>query len=336
MLLLINDSEGPSHVAGPHHPESPERLAAVLRAAEYGEVRDAIIRREPRPATDEELERVHGRAVLDVLERVRGRTAQLDADTAVSPTSVDVARRAAGAGLTAIEELRRGSASAAFCAVRPPGHHATPDRSMGFCLLNNVAVTAAALAAAGERVLIADFDAHHGNGTQDVFWDDPRVLFVSWHQSPLYPGTGRVDEIGGAGAEGSTVNVPLPPGATGDAYRASFDDVVGPVVEEFAPTWVLVSAGFDAHRRDPLTEMGLTAGDYAELTAELVRLVPEHRTIAFLEGGYDVAALEASAAATMAALVDVRLLPEPPSSGGIDDSEVRRLVGDVVRSQGRR
>ncbi len=172
---------------------------------------------------------------------------------------------AAGAGLTAVAALQRGEGAAAFCAVRPPGHHATPTESMGFCLVSNIAVVAAALADAGERVWIFDFDAHHGNGTQAVFYDDPRVLFVSTHQWPLYPGTGRRTETGvGAGA-GTTVNIPLPPETTGDVYLRAFDEVIAPVVDRFAPTWLLISAGFDAHRADPLTDLGLSAGDFAAL-----------------------------------------------------------------------
>lgn len=336
MLVLITDPEGATHVAGPHHPESPARLAAVLRGAERDAIREGLVRVAPRAATTEELARVHHPELLDLLETVRGRAARLDPDTAVSPTSVDVAYRAAGAGLTAIEALRDGLGSSAFCAVRPPGHHATPGRSMGFCLLNNVAVTAAALAASGERVLIADIDAHHGNGTQDVFWNDPRVLFVSWHQSPLYPGTGAVDEIGGPAAEGTTVNVPLAPGATGDSYRTTFDEVIGPIVEKFAPTWLLISAGFDAHRRDPITDMGLSAGDYAQMTAELCRLVPPGRTIAFLEGGYDLEALESSTAAMMGTLVGVDVPTESPTVGGTGSDGPRAVARLVSRAQGRR
>src|SRR5262249_41743478 len=153
-------------------------------------------------------------------------------------------------------------------------HHAVATRGQGFCLFNNVAVAAAALVERGERVLVVDWDVHHGNGTQDVFWDDPRVLFVSTHQYPAYPGTGRADEVGGARARGLTLNFPLPPGATGDAALAALDDVIAPTAEQFAPTWVLISAGFDAHRADPLADLRWTAGDYAALTARVMELAP--------------------------------------------------------------
>jgi acetoin utilization deacetylase AcuC-like enzyme len=223
---------------------------------------------------------------------------------------------AAGAGPDAVERLDRGEGDAAFLAVRPPGHHATPTRAMGFCLLNNIAVTAAALVARGERVAIIDWDAHHGNGTQDAFYADGRVLYVSLHEFPLYPYTGRLDETGTGAGEGTTINVPLPAGATGDVLLHAMDVLVGPAVEAFAPTWLLLSAGFDGHRDDPLTGLHLSSGDFAELTARSLALAPPGRRIAFLEGGYDLQALSDSTAACVAALAGADLRPEPSSSGG--------------------
>jgi acetoin utilization deacetylase AcuC-like enzyme len=193
---------------------------------------------------------------------------------------------------------------------------------MGFCLVNSIAVTAAALADRGERVAIVDWDAHHGNGTQEAFYADPRVLYASLHQSPLYPGTGRVEETGGGAGVGSTINVPVPPGTTGDVYLAAIDELVGPAIERFGATWVLVSAGFDAHRADPLTDLGLTAGDYADLTRRVAGLVPAGRVVAFLEGGYDLDALAGSAAAFIGALVDEPFRPEASTSGGPGRSAV--------------
>ena len=211
---------------------------------------------------------------------------------------------AAGAGLTAVRALQAGRAAAAFCAVRPPGHHATTHESMGFCFVNNVAVVAAALADQGERVMIFDYDAHHGNGTQAVFYHDPRVLFVSLHQWPLYPGTGRHTEVGEGAARGTTVNIPLPPGATGDVYLYAFDELVAPIADRFRPTWVIISAGFDAHRNDPITELALAAGDYAPLTARALSLVPAGRRLVMLEGGYDLDALRLCSATVLRELAD--------------------------------
>lgn len=250
-----------------------------------------------------------------VEDRCAGGGGPLDEDTVVSASSFDAAIRAAGAGPDAVERLDRGEASAAFLALRPPGHHATSGAAMGFCLFNNVAVTAAALAARGERVLIVDWDAHHGNGTQAAFYDDPEVLFVSLHQFPLYPGSGALGEIGERDGEGATVNVPFPSGTAGDAYRLAVDELIVPAAEVFSPTWLLVSAGFDAHRADPLTDLALSSGDFGDLTDRVARLVPPGRRIFFLEGGYDLEALAASAGATVAALAGERFRPEPATSG---------------------
>jgi acetoin utilization deacetylase AcuC-like enzyme len=187
---------------------------------------------------------------------------------------------------------------------------------MGFCLFNNVAVTAAALADRGERVLVVDYDAHHGNGTQDVFWSSERVAYASFHQYPLYPGSGGLREVGAGAGRGTTINLPLPAGATGDAFRAGVDEVLLPFAATFDPTWLLVSAGFDAHRADPITDLGLSAGDYADLTAALLALAPPGRRLVFLEGGYDLDALASSAAACVAAMLGQRLVTEPPTAGG--------------------
>jgi acetoin utilization deacetylase AcuC-like enzyme len=187
---------------------------------------------------------------------------------------------------------------------------------MGFCLINNVGVTAAVLAERGERVMIVDFDAHHGNGTQDLFYSDPRVLYVSMHEWPLYPGTGALDEVGRGEGLGSTVNFPFPAGATGDAYLAAIDEVVAPIAAQWQPTWLLLSAGFDAHHCDPLTGLGLSSGDFADITARLLGLGAPGKVVAFLEGGYDLEALSNSTAACLAALAGVEFRPEPATSGG--------------------
>ena len=316
-VLLSTHPTFVRHDTGPHHPERPARLDAVLAGIRAAGVEDALIEVAPEPAPRAALERVHPAEVLDRLEAFcRSGGGAVDADTQAGPESWDAAALAAGAGLDAIARLDAGEADAAFLAVRPPGHHATSQRPMGFCLVNNVAVAAAALADRGERVLIVDWDAHHGNGTQDVFYDDPRVVFVSMHQWPLYPGTGRLEEQGVGPALGATVNLPFPPGTTGDAYRAAIDELVVPLAEEWTPTWVLVSAGFDSHRADPLTHLGLTAGDFADLTDRITTLVPAGRRIAFLEGGYDLEALASSAGACVAGLAGVTWRPEAASGHG--------------------
>jgi acetoin utilization deacetylase AcuC-like enzyme len=188
---------------------------------------------------------------------------------------------------------------------------------MGFCLVNNVAVGAAALAARGQRVAIVDWDVHHGNGTQDIFYDDPDVLYVSTHEYPLYPGSGRADETGGAGAPMSNLNLPFPAGTRGDVYRRAFDEVIAPVIERFAPDWLFISAGFDAHRNDPLAGLELTAADYADLAVRLQQLVPARRTVVVLEGGYDFEALSRSTGSTLSALVGGSYRPEEASTGEV-------------------
>jgi acetoin utilization deacetylase AcuC-like enzyme len=314
------------HLTGAHHPERPSRLSAVTSALASPTLADAVVPIEPTPATRADLERVHPADYLDRLEALsEAGGGWIDADTKMSEQSAPAAALAAGAGLTAVAALQRGEGSAAFCAVRPPGHHATRREAMGFCLVSNIAVVAASLADAGERVWIFDYDAHHGNGTQDVFYDDPRVLFVSTHQWPLYPGTGRRTETGAGPGVGTTVNIPLPPGATGDVYLQAFDEIVAPAVERFAPTWLLISAGFDAHRDDPLTELGLTSGDFAALTARAIGLVPPGRILAMLEGGYDLEALAASAAAVVGTLAGIDVPAEGLSNGGPG----REAVGEI-------
>ncbi|HET6964970.1 MAG TPA: histone deacetylase [Acidimicrobiales bacterium] len=327
-IVISSGPTGEAHDTGWGHPERAERLVAVERGVKTIERDGAVERRAGRPATREELLRVHDGAYLDRIEGfISSGGGPVDADTRVSSGSWEAALLAAGSGLEAAERLQAGEADAAFVAVRPPGHHATPDQAMGFCLINNVAVTAAALAERGDKVLIVDWDVHHGNGTQDIFWDDPRVLYVSTHEWPLYPGTGRPDETGGPHARGLTVNVPLPPGATGDVARTALDDLVAPIVERFAPGWVLISAGFDAHRLDPLAGLEWSSGDFSDLAATIIKWAPgPGRTIAFLEGGYDLNALCDSTAATLAALTGLSYRPEPPTSGGPGLNVVSRLV----------
>ena len=294
------------HDPGPGHAERPARLHAVLQALDHDRFA-ALDRIEAPQAIREQLQRVHSAA--HVREILLGAPPDdilaLDPDTVMGPGSTEAALRAAGAVVAAVDAVLGGSARRAFCAVRPPGHHATRDQAMGFCLFNNIAVGAAhALVAHGlKRVAIADFDVHHGNGTQAIFEHEPRVLFTSSHQSPLYPDSGREDERG----VGNIVNGTLSPGAGSHEFRELWDSVLLPRLHAFKPQLVLVSAGFDAHRNDPLADIRLGQEDYAWITERLAALADAHaggRLISTLEGGYDLAALAASVSAHVGALME--------------------------------
>lgn len=307
MLRLYTHSACLQHDPGPGHAEQPARLRAVLRALDHDRYA-ALDRIEAPRATREQLLRVHSAAHVEhVLASAppEGGVYRLDEDTAMSPGSVEAALHAAGAAVAAVDAVLGGGARRAFCAVRPPGHHATRDQAMGFCLFNNVAVAAAHAMAAYDlkRVAIADFDVHHGNGTQAIFEREPRVLFVSSHQSPLYPGSGRESERGA----GNIVNGTLSPGAGSHEFRELWDGMLLPRLQAFKPQLVLVSAGFDAHRDDPLADIRLGQEDYAWLTERLVALARNHaggRLVSTLEGGYDLAALAASTTAHVTALME--------------------------------
>jgi acetoin utilization deacetylase AcuC-like enzyme len=317
-ITVFANAELDQHTTPDWHPERPGRLAASLSGITEAGLLDAVEFRDPRLATVEEISLVHSANYLDQLERFCERGGgDLDPDTFAAPGSWETALRAAGAVLDAVEALEAGTCDIAFAAGRPPGHHAVPDRAMGFCLVNNVAVGAAKLASQGQRVAIVDWDVHHGNGTQDIFYDDPNVLYVSTHEFPLYPGSGRADETGGPDAPMSNLNLPFPAGTRGDVFRRAVDDVIAPVVSRFAPDWLFISAGFDAHRSDPLAGLELTSADYADLAIRLQQLAPSQRTVVVLEGGYDFEALSLSTGSTLSALIGEGYRPEPASTGDI-------------------
>ena len=290
---------------------------AVQQGALLSDLGSSLVQRQAESVDRNEILQVHDGRFIAELEKVDAAGGgRIDSDTKMSEHSWRAAQISAGAGVQAIRELAGGSYEAAFCAVRPPGHHATTDQSMGFCFLNNVAIAAQHLIDAGEKVLIVDYDAHHGNGTQDIFYAEPDVFFVSFHQWPLYPGTGRTEETGSGQGQGTTMNLPFPTRTTGDHYRMAWEQIVQPKVAKFNPTWLIISAGFDSHRNDPVASLGLTSGDYSDLTAEIIKAVPSGRRLVFLEGGYDLEALRLSTAAVLRTLAGDPTHPEKSTQNG--------------------
>jgi len=292
------------HDPGPGHAERPLRLVAVTEALRES-FPDLDWHEAPR-ASRGQLLRVHDDSLLAlVLDTPVDGPMALDPDTVLGPGSAEAALRAAGAGIAAVDAVMHGEVRRVFCAVRPPGHHATPTVAMGFCLFNNIAVAAAhACDKHGlSRVAVVDFDVHHGNGTQAIFDTDPRVMYLSSHQMPLYPDTGYANERG----VGNIVNAPLPPGCDGEAFRRVWREQLLPTMESFRPQLVFISAGFDAHKRDPLAQVELEGEDFAWITRELVAIARRHgdgRVVSMLEGGYDLAALREASVAHVGALLE--------------------------------
>ena len=305
-LLILFDDFMMQHDPGPGHPERPARLRAIGEMLDSLPVR-GIEREKPPAALRRHLERVHDNKHIDFIDSLRGRSARLDADTAVSAASVDAAYLAAGAAVEMVEALASRRATRVFALVRPPGHHAECDRAMGFCLFNNVAVAAAhAIDQLGcQRVLIVDWDVHHGNGTQHMFENRRDVLYFSSHQWPLYPGTGALNEHGTGAGTGFTVNAPLPAGADDSLYVGLYRQLLAPIADAYKPDLVLVSAGFDAHRDDPLAAMHMTEAGFAVLCALMSDIADRHasdRLGLILEGGYSLSALANSAKACVESL----------------------------------
>jgi acetoin utilization deacetylase AcuC-like enzyme len=300
------------HDMGFGHPESPNRLRAIVQRLEESGIAARLVRIEPRKAEDEWITQVHTSNYLASLNRqapASGRVS-LDPDTAMSSGTLQAAYLAAGGALAAVDAIMAQQVDHAFCAVRPPGHHAEAGRAMGFCFLNNVAIAARYLQKEYglTRVLIVDWDVHHGNGTQHSFEDDPSILFFSTHQYPHYPGTGRGTECGKGAGEGFTINVPMEAGEGDDDYRAVFQKVLVAAADDFKPEFVIISAGFDAHKDDPLASMGLTESGYAGLTEIVAGIAKRHangRILSSLEGGYNLTALAASVEAHIKTLLAV-------------------------------
>ncbi|MFC6488115.1 histone deacetylase family protein [Nitratireductor sp. GCM10026969] len=293
------------HLTPPGHPERPDRLRAIDKVLAH-EVFAPLDRAEAPMARETAVLLAHpenyARRVRDAIP-AEG-IARIDADTTVSPKSWEVALTAIGGAMAAVDDVFTGKADNVFVATRPPGHHAEKDRAMGFCLFNHVAIAArhAQEAHGAERVAIVDWDVHHGNGTQDIFWDDPTVLYCSTHQMPLYPGTGAASETGA----GNIVNAPLPPGADGEVFRQAFEEKILPRIDDFRPDLIIISAGFDAHHRDPLAELNFTEEDFGWATAELMERAGRsagNRLVSVLEGGYDLEGLALSAAAHVGRLM---------------------------------
>jgi acetoin utilization deacetylase AcuC-like enzyme len=303
--LLITDPIFLEHLVLPGHPERPDRLRAIEKA--LAEPRfDGLVRRGAPLADEATLALAHDPAYVATIKEATPTEGfvRLDADTTMSPKSFEVASRAAGGVCLAVDEVIGGAFANAFCAVRPPGHHAERDRAMGFCLFNSAAIGArhAQRKHGVGRVAIVDWDVHHGNGTQAIVWDDPTIFYASTHQMPLYPGTGDPSEKGA----GNILNVPLSPGAGSDEFETAFDDVILPALNKFAPELVIISAGFDAHWRDPLASINLREEDFAWATEALIGVADRHaggRIVSTLEGGYDLQGLAASVAAHIGALM---------------------------------
>tara|TARA_B100001123_G_scaffold58134_1_gene62506 strand:+ start:10794 stop:11816 length:1023 start_codon:yes stop_codon:yes gene_type:complete len=307
-MILVTSDRFATHIPPRGHPERPERAEVMALVAEEYRSRGGVVV-EAQPADNVPLARVHSPDYVELIASTRGGHFQLDPDTHTSPESETVARLAVGATITAVDHALDSKARA--CAfVRPPGHHAERARAMGFCLFNNVAVAAAhALERGVNRVAVVDYDVHHGNGTQWMFYGDPRVLYVSTHQYPFYPGTGAAPDVGTGAGLGFTVNIPIEAGAGDDDFEVLYRRIVVPVLTSFQPELLLLSAGFDAHQRDPLGGMSVSTAGYADLTTHLQTVADaccQGRMVAVTEGGYDLVALREC-------LADILLVMSTPS-----------------------
>ncbi|PIQ25625.1 histone deacetylase [bacterium (Candidatus Blackallbacteria) CG17_big_fil_post_rev_8_21_14_2_50_48_46] len=322
------------------HPESPLRLQTILKRLYESKVWQNLPKRAPQPVNKELLFSLHDPSYVQMLERFchsAGPGKRIDENTLVSEGSYEAALQAAGAATEMVEALLSGESQTAYSLIRPPGHHAMPAHTMGFCLFNNIALAARhALNQGLKRILILDWDAHHGNGTEHLFYQDPRVLFVSWHQFPNWPGTGALEDLGQGAGYGTNVNIPMPLKYGDTEYLRSFQELVVPLAEAYRPELILVSAGYDAHLADLLTDMNLTAAGFSQLTEEVMKLA--HRFCQgkagfILEGGYNVTALAASVDGTLQTLIqEQNVKPEEPFQAlncTHDPAELNRLIEKV-------
>ena len=318
-VIVASHESSKRHSTGPHHPERPERVDAVRLGIEESDLE--VVDVEAPPIDRRDLALVHDPDYISMIESfcLNGGGA-LDMDTYASEESWEAALRSAGGVKALIDQLRPEKDATGFAITRPPGHHALRSHAMGFCLFNNVAVAAMILRSEGEKVAILDWDVHHGNGTQDVVGPDPGILYVSIHQSPFYPFNGLVSDVD-ADAKGTTVNVPVPSGTAGDAYRKAWAEIVMPVMGQFEPDWVLVSAGFDAHVDDYLANLRLEASDYGWMARQIAGMHPPERTIFALEGGYDLNALRNCTSAALTGMAGLH--EESPSKGASPDAAFR-------------
>jgi len=335
-VLVLTSARFGEHTPPPGHPERPERQDVMdAVAARWRELGGPVA--EPAPASRRDILRVHSDHFVDRLESAAGRAVMLDPDTFTSPESWEITQLAAGAAIGAVDAVLDGLFARAAALVRPPGHHSNRDRMRGFCLVNNAAVAASrALERGLARVAIVDFDVHHGNGTQEIFEADPRVLYVSTHQWPFYPGTGPADDVGTGAGRGFTVNVPMERGSTDADYDFVFEELVVPVTRRFKPDLVVVSAGFDGHEEDPIGAMRMSAGGFARLTGRLCAVADEcgsGRVVFVTEGGYNLRALAESLAASLAALEGRPAPDRAPDGPGADTRRGRFAVEQARAAQ---
>ena len=331
---VVVDQEYLKHEPGDFHPERPERIQVLLDLAnELDKRRFQIL--PPRAATKSDIESCHGAEYVALVESTsRANRYALDGDTITCRDSFGVGLLAVGGFLRLLDSIAAREAENGFALVRPPGHHAQRDRAMGFCLFNTIAIGAQHLKRTygAKRILIMDWDVHHGNGTQDAFYDDPSVLFISTHQYPYYPGTGAVEETGINDGEGYTINIPLPAGCADSEYLRAFHDIVMPAAEKFAPEWILVSAGFDSHRRDPLGGMGVTEDGFSAMAQHLLQLAvqcADGKIALLLEGGYDLAALRSSVAAVLQVMERKKSVQDAAAPGGEKIGQLIRTIQQV-------